>query len=140
MSKYAVTGPSTGTVVRSVPVDSDDRVMAAAAASHAAFEDWGRTSAASERARLVGRVGELHVQRRHDLATAIHREMGKAMNEALGEVDFSASIYAYYADNAERFLADEPMQSALRVPNSHSGVSSALDLVGSWVVSGSTSS
>ena len=28
---------------------------------------------------------------------------------SLGEVDFSAAIYEYYADNAEKFLADEPI-------------------------------
>ena len=27
----------------------------------------------------------------------------------MGEVDFSAAIYEFYADNAERFLADEPI-------------------------------
>jgi succinate-semialdehyde dehydrogenase/glutarate-semialdehyde dehydrogenase len=37
----------------------------------------------------------------------MHREMGKPLAEALGEVDFSAAIYGFYAENAERFLADE---------------------------------
>jgi succinate-semialdehyde dehydrogenase/glutarate-semialdehyde dehydrogenase len=32
-------------------------------------------------------------------------EMGKRIHEARGEVEFSASILAYYAKNAERFLA-----------------------------------
>jgi delta 1-pyrroline-5-carboxylate dehydrogenase len=32
-------------------------------------------------------------------------EMGKLINEARGEVDFSANILAYYAKNSERFLA-----------------------------------
>ena len=32
-------------------------------------------------------------------------EMGKRINEARGEVEFSADILAYYAKNAERFLA-----------------------------------
>ena len=36
--------------------------------------------------------------------------MGKPLDEALGEVDFAAGIYAYYADHAERFLADEPVE------------------------------
>jgi len=35
------------------------------------------------------------------------REMGKPLEAALGEVDFSAAIYAFYADNAATFLADE---------------------------------
>ena len=32
-------------------------------------------------------------------------EMGKRINEARGEVEFSSNILAYYAKNAERFLA-----------------------------------
>jgi succinate-semialdehyde dehydrogenase/glutarate-semialdehyde dehydrogenase len=48
--------------------------------------------------------------RREKLAEIIHREMGKPLDQAVGEVDFSAAIYEYYADNAETFLADEPIQ------------------------------
>ena len=35
--------------------------------------------------------------------------MGKRISEARGEVEFSSSILAYYAANAERFLADEEL-------------------------------
>jgi succinate-semialdehyde dehydrogenase / glutarate-semialdehyde dehydrogenase len=35
--------------------------------------------------------------------------MGKPLDQAVGEVEFSAAIYQYYADNAEKFLADEPI-------------------------------
>ena len=35
--------------------------------------------------------------------------MGKPIDQSEGEVDFSAAIYEYYADNAEKFLADEPI-------------------------------
>jgi succinate-semialdehyde dehydrogenase/glutarate-semialdehyde dehydrogenase len=35
--------------------------------------------------------------------------MGKSVDQSLGEVDFSAAIYDYYADHAEKFLADEPI-------------------------------
>jgi succinate-semialdehyde dehydrogenase / glutarate-semialdehyde dehydrogenase len=37
------------------------------------------------------------------------REMGKPIEQALGEVDFSAAIYQYYADNGAKLLADEPI-------------------------------
>jgi len=49
----------------------------------------------------------LHSERRQELAEIINREMGKSVDGALGEIDFSAAIYEYYADNAEKFLADE---------------------------------
>ncbi len=55
------------------------------------------------------RVGELHVERREELAEIIVREMGKPVEQALGEVDFCASIYEYYATEATSLLADEPI-------------------------------
>jgi len=109
MTEYAVTDPRTGERVRDVPTDSDEQVRAAVAAAHQTFQTWGRTSSAAERAALVRKVADLHTERREALAEAMNREMGKAMDDALGEVDFSAAIYGYYADNAEKFLADEPI-------------------------------
>ena len=107
MTQYAVTDPSTGERIREVPTDSDEQVSAAVAAAHEAYRTWGRTSTAAERTALVRRVSELHTERREQLAGAMHREMGKALDDALGEVDFSAAIYGYYADHGEEFLADE---------------------------------
>ena len=63
----------------------------------------------AERAALVRRVGELHSERRKELADIIVAEMGKPVGQARGEVDFSASIYEFYADNAESLMADEPI-------------------------------
>jgi succinate-semialdehyde dehydrogenase/glutarate-semialdehyde dehydrogenase len=107
MTQYAVTDPHTGERISDVPTDSDEQVLAAVAAAHHAFTTWGRTSTVADRAKLVRRVAELHTERRDELASAMNREMGKAKDDALGEVDFSAAIHGYYADHAEEFLADE---------------------------------
>jgi succinate-semialdehyde dehydrogenase/glutarate-semialdehyde dehydrogenase len=109
MTQYAVTDPRTGERVKDVPTDTDEQVLEAVASAHAAFNSWGRTSTVADRAKLVRRVSELHTERREALAEAMNREMGKAMDDALGEADFSAAIYGYYADHAEEFLADEPI-------------------------------
>ena len=39
--------------------------------------------------------------------------MGKRIGEAVGEVEFSSSILAYYAKNAERFLANVELHPSL---------------------------
>jgi succinate-semialdehyde dehydrogenase/glutarate-semialdehyde dehydrogenase len=109
VTEYAVTDPSTGELLRSFPTDSDEQVTAAVAAAHGAFTSWGRTSSVADRAALIRRVAELHTERREELAAIINREMGKGIEDSLGEVDFSAAIYGFYADNAEKFLADEPI-------------------------------
>jgi len=108
-SLYAVTDPKTGELVRSFETDTDEQIQAAVAAAQSAFDSWGRTSSVADRAALIRRVSELHTERREELAKTMNREMGKPYDDALGEVDFSAAIYEYYADNAERFLADEPI-------------------------------
>ncbi len=64
----------------------------------------------AERAALVRKVGELHAERRQELAEIIVREMGKPIEQALGEVDFAGEIYGFYADNAEDLMADEPIE------------------------------
>lgn len=109
MSQYAVTDPASGQVLREFPCITDTQLESALTlAAHHAI-DWPQAVTARDRAALVRRVGELHTQRREELAQIIGREMGKSFNQALEEVDFCAVIYAYYADNADVFLADEPI-------------------------------
>ena len=105
--RYAVVDPSSGEEVQSYATHTDEQVTAAVARAHEAFTQWSRGSTVAERAALVRRVADLHTERREELAATINREMGKPLEDALGEVDFSASIYEYYADNAADFLADE---------------------------------
>jgi succinate-semialdehyde dehydrogenase / glutarate-semialdehyde dehydrogenase len=107
MGKYSVVNPATGETVKEYPEISDEDLSAAIAAAEDAHRNWGLKTSVSERASLVKRVTELHSERRETLAEIIVREMGKPMEQALGEVDFCADIYGYYADNAEDFLKDE---------------------------------
>ncbi|GAA1641290.1 aldehyde dehydrogenase family protein [Actinoplanes couchii] len=109
MSSYQVVDPATGELVASFPTATDAEVTAAVDSAHHAYTTWARGAAAADRAALIGRVAALHTERRQELATAIHQEMGKPLDDALGEVDFSVAIYQYYADNAVAFLADEPI-------------------------------
>jgi succinate-semialdehyde dehydrogenase/glutarate-semialdehyde dehydrogenase len=109
MSLYAVTDPATGDVVKEYPTATDEQIERAVAAAEKAHREWSRGSTIAERAALIGKVAGLHSERRDELAAIIQREMGKPLDQALGEVDFSAMIYQYYADNAEKFLADEPI-------------------------------
>jgi succinate-semialdehyde dehydrogenase/glutarate-semialdehyde dehydrogenase len=108
-SLYAVTDPDTGEVVKTYPTATPADIEKALTAAASAQSGWARTSTVADRAAAVGRVAELHTARREELAAIIVREMGKPLADALGEVDFSAAIYQFYADRAETFLADEPV-------------------------------
>src|SRR3954469_22239730 len=109
MSLYAVGDPKSGEVVREYPTATDEQIEQALASAAKAYREWSKTSTVADRVALIRRVAELHTERREKLAEIIHREMGKPLDQAIGEVDFSAAIYEYYADNAEKFLADEPI-------------------------------
>ena len=107
MSMYVVTAPATGEVLETVPEATAEQVESALAAAAQAAAGWGRTTTADERAALLNMLAELHRERREELAQIIVTEMGKPMEDALGEVDFSADIYDYYADHGPAQLADE---------------------------------
>src|SRR3954454_22977869 len=110
MNMYAVVDPATGETVQEYPTISDDDLRAAIGRADAAHRGWGTSTTVADRAALVRRVGELHVERRQELAEIIIREMGKPIEQALGEIDFVGAIYGFYADNAEELLADEPIK------------------------------
>jgi len=109
VSDYAVTNPATGELVKAYLTIGDAELADAIATADRAHREWSRTATIEERAVLVRRVGELHLERRGELAEIIVREMGKPVDQALGEVDFCSAIYQYYADNASTLLADEPI-------------------------------
>ena len=110
MSKYAVINPANGETVKEYDSISDDDLQAAIAAADEAHRTWAQKTSVAERAAMVKKVSEFHSERREELASIIVREMGKPMEQALGEVDFCVDIYGFYADNAEKFLADEPIE------------------------------
>jgi succinate-semialdehyde dehydrogenase/glutarate-semialdehyde dehydrogenase len=110
MSVYAVVDPATGETVKEYPTISDEELRDAIALADAAHREWSSSTTVAERAALIRRVGELHGEQREQLARIIVREMGKPVEQALGEVDFCVDIYGFYADNAEKLMADEPIE------------------------------
>jgi succinate-semialdehyde dehydrogenase / glutarate-semialdehyde dehydrogenase len=110
MSTYAVVNPATGETVKEYPEISDEELRAAIGRADKAFRTWSSSTTVADRAALVRKVGELHKERSQELAEIIVREMGKPVEQALGEVDFAGDIYAFYADNAEDLMADEPVK------------------------------
>jgi succinate-semialdehyde dehydrogenase/glutarate-semialdehyde dehydrogenase len=110
MSTYAVVNPATGETIKEYPEISDAELRAAIDRAADASRTWSGSSTVAERAALIRKVGELHSERRQQLAEIIVREMGKPTDQALGEIDFAAEIYAYYADSAAALMADEPIE------------------------------
>ena len=107
---YAVVDPATGETLREYPTASDEELRGAIQRADEAHRSWGATTRVAERGPLIRRVGQLHTERRDELAKIIVHEMGKPIEQALGEVDFTAAIYEFYADRGEEIMADEPIE------------------------------
>src|SRR3954452_9375006 len=107
---YAVIDPATGETLKTYDTIGDDDLQGAIGRAAGAHRAWGRGTTVEQRAAVIARVGELHEKRKQELGEIIVREMGKPIEQAVGEVEFSAAIYQYYADNAGRLLATEPIE------------------------------
>jgi succinate-semialdehyde dehydrogenase/glutarate-semialdehyde dehydrogenase len=110
MSSYAVVNPATGEKVKEYPEIGDADLRAAIGRADQASRSWAASTSVADRAALVRKVGELHHERRRNLAEIIVGEMGKPIEQALMEVDFAGEIYGFYADKAESLMADEPIE------------------------------
>ncbi|MCK9411446.1 MAG: NAD-dependent succinate-semialdehyde dehydrogenase [Prolixibacteraceae bacterium] len=78
-----------------------------------AYQGWKRTTF-DHRSTLMKYLQAKLVEKRGSLAALIVSEMGKVYREALGEIDKCALACGYYAENGERFLQNEPVQTEAR--------------------------
>ena len=107
---YKVTNPATGEVVQEFSTATDEELTGVLQRSQAAYDAWRATSR-EERAKILSVVSQLYKERAEHLASIITREMGKPTREAVDEIEFSASIYEYYAKEGPSLLADRPLAS-----------------------------
>lgn len=107
MGKYAVINPATGETLKTFPVATDADIEAALSAAHRTYQEWSRKTTVAERAALAQRAAELFYERQDELGAIINREMGKPLDQAIGEAEFSGNITEAFAKNAEKWLADE---------------------------------
>jgi succinate-semialdehyde dehydrogenase/glutarate-semialdehyde dehydrogenase len=101
---YQSLNPYDGTLIKSFPEITDAEFETKLAAAQACFETWRHKSYAARTA-VVARAAKLLHEQADAFARTMTLEMGKRISEARGEVEFSARILAYYARNAEQFLA-----------------------------------
>jgi len=101
---YQSINPNDGKVLRSFEHMSSEQLEKSLAAAENCFQSWKHKSYA-ERAVVVNKAAALLLAQVDDFAKLETLEMGKRINEARGEVKFSAAILAYYAKHAEAFLA-----------------------------------
>ena len=101
---YQSLSPFDGKLIKGFDDINASEYEAKLAAAQTCYESWRHTSYA-DRAVIIAKAAKLLHEQADVFARIMTQEMGKRIGEARGEVEFSSRILAYYAKNAERFLA-----------------------------------
>ena len=102
---YHTINPFTEKLVKIFPEHRDEQLEGILAQADKIYRtDWSRRTI-EDRKKVLNKAVAIFRRNRDEFARYITLEMGKLFSEAKGEVDLSADILEYYADNAEAFLA-----------------------------------
>ncbi len=107
----ATINPATGEVLRVFEPLSDAQVDEKIALASATFAEYRHTSFADRR-RWMLRAAEILENEKNEFGRLMTTEMGKTLRSAVDEAAKCGAGCRYYAENAERFLADEIVETA----------------------------
>ena len=102
--------PSTGETVRNFSALSAEQIEQKLQLAAETFRSYRRTSFA-DRSRMMMRAAEILETEKHDFGKTMTTEMGKPLKAAIGEAEKCAWVCRYYAENAERHLADQIVET-----------------------------
>ena len=103
--------PTTGEVIKNFASLTDGELAAKIDRAEKAFSAHRFTSFA-ERSRKIMKVAQILEEQKNALARIMTLEMGKPIRAAVDEVVKCAWVCRFYAENAEKFLADEAVESS----------------------------
>lgn len=95
------TDPGSGEILAEVPLSTRADTERAIAAARKAFAMW-RRSPAPKRGEILYRVGQILTERKSELAQMMTREMGKVLEEAMGDVQEGIDMAFYMAGEGRR--------------------------------------
>jgi succinate-semialdehyde dehydrogenase/glutarate-semialdehyde dehydrogenase len=101
--------PATGEEVKTFDELSDEEVDRKIQLAADTFREYRKTSF-EERARMMTRAAEILEDEAEEFGRLMTMEMGKTLAAATAEANKCARGCRYYAQNAERFLADEEIE------------------------------
>jgi succinate-semialdehyde dehydrogenase/glutarate-semialdehyde dehydrogenase len=125
---YQGVNPVTGKILQSFIEHSDRQMIDALTRADETFHRVWSIASCEERAEIIVRVASLMREQKEDLARLATLETGKRIEESRRELELSASIFQYYADNAEPSVAPRRLNSSAK--NAHIGCSPLGVLIG----------
>jgi succinate-semialdehyde dehydrogenase/glutarate-semialdehyde dehydrogenase len=109
----ATTNPATGEVLKTFPELTDKEIDQKLEKATKAYAQHRRTPFA-ERAKGMRKAAEILENEKESFGRMMTLEMGKTLRSAIAEAAKCASACRYYAENAERFLADEVVETGAK--------------------------
>ena len=110
MTTFVSLNPATGEKLNEFPVFDDAELEKRLARAERAFAQHRRNSLEA-RAELMIAVASLLEREKARFARIITLEMGKLLSASIDEIEKCARTCRFYAENAARFLEDEPAQT-----------------------------
>jgi succinate-semialdehyde dehydrogenase/glutarate-semialdehyde dehydrogenase len=107
----ATTNPVTGEVERTYDALSDSELEQRLQAAADGFTTLSRTTFAQRSVWMLA-AADILESKQDDIATTMTTEMGKTLKAAKAEVAKCAKACRFYAESAEAFLRDEPVDAA----------------------------
>ncbi|MEU5289939.1 NADP-dependent succinic semialdehyde dehydrogenase [Streptomyces umbrinus] len=107
----ATVNPANGETLKTYDALSAEEIEHRLATAEAAFHTH-RTTSFAERAQLLHRAADLLEGDAQDIARVMTTEMGKPVKQARAEATKCAKAMRWYADHAEKLLADEEGDTA----------------------------
>src|SRR5215510_7973036 len=98
--------PSTGQTLKTFEALSQNQIEERLALAAETFKTY-RTSSLPKRAETMNRAADVLERDKIELGKIMTLEMGKPLKAAIGEAEKCAWVCRYYAENAERHLADQ---------------------------------
>lgn len=102
--------PANNQVIKTYQEISDVELSEVLSKMQTAFEDW-KTKSFDYRASLMKTAGEILRSKREEFSKLMTLEMGKPIVQSRAEIDKCAWVCDYYAENGEKFLKDEIIQT-----------------------------
>ncbi|MFN3873728.1 MAG: NAD-dependent succinate-semialdehyde dehydrogenase [Ignavibacterium sp.] len=102
--------PSNNEIIKSYQEISDIELQNTLERMQLEFENW-KTQPFSFRSSLMKKAAEVLRKKKEEYSKLMTLEMGKPIAQSRAEIDKCAWVCDYYADNAEKFLADEIVQT-----------------------------
>lgn len=112
MKEFSTTNPATGRTISAYAAMDEAQVQRIVGRARQAFSEWKKDY--EKRRGYIYNLVEHLKDNKHRLAETATAEMGKTINESVGEIEKCAWALEFYADHGDSLLADEVLNTDAR--------------------------